>query len=115
LAPEKGKFTLGDLLNIFDGICELDGVIYVMTTYHKDMLDPALIRPGRVTVELELTLMKQPEIKEMLTYFYEPKSRQKDINLIDEIAQKIDGQMKPAQVENMCQNMTLNEFYESVQ
>lgn len=54
---QKDKaLTLDDLLNIWDGIRETPGRIIVVTSnfYHK--LDKALVRPGRIDIEVETTL-----------------------------------------------------------
>lgn len=47
------SLTLSGLLNVLDGLQAPDGVMYFMTTNHRGKLDPALIRPGRVDVQLE--------------------------------------------------------------
>jgi chaperone BCS1 len=49
-----GKLTFSGLLNALDGIAAQDGRIVVMTTNHPDKLDPALIRPGRADVHVDL-------------------------------------------------------------
>ena len=72
----KSKLTLADLLEVFDGVMEMkvntyhatylcnrllqqtqnrlfQGRLMVMTTNHPEKLDPALVRPGRVDVNME--------------------------------------------------------------
>ncbi|HEV7674420.1 MAG TPA: AAA family ATPase [Candidatus Angelobacter sp.] len=54
--PEKDGhkgLTLTGLLNSLDGFMAKDGSIVFMTTNHPELLDPALVRPGRVDFELE--------------------------------------------------------------
>ena len=46
--PEK--LTLATLLNILDGVLECPGRILIVSSNHPDMLDPALIRPGRIDI-----------------------------------------------------------------
>lgn len=46
--------TMGNILTTFDGIRELTNSITVLTTNHVDKLDPALVRPGRVTLHVQL-------------------------------------------------------------
>lgn len=53
---ERG-ITLSGILNALDGVMEMTGSIIIMTTNHVDKLDKALIRPGRITVNLELKFM----------------------------------------------------------
>ncbi|MCJ1329013.1 hypothetical protein MMC10_005690 [Thelotrema lepadinum] len=40
--------TLSGFLNIIDGVASSEGRILCMTTNHKEALDPAILRPGRV-------------------------------------------------------------------
>jgi hypothetical protein len=42
------KPSLGEILNVLDGVPERHGHILVMDTNHLAQLDPALVRPGRV-------------------------------------------------------------------
>uniref|UniRef100_A0A2N9GMA2 AAA+ ATPase domain-containing protein n=1 Tax=Fagus sylvatica TaxID=28930 RepID=A0A2N9GMA2_FAGSY len=51
------KFTLSGLLNFIDGLWSScgDERIIVFTTNHKDRLDPALLRPGRMDMHLHLS------------------------------------------------------------
>jgi chaperone BCS1 len=44
--------TLSGLLNVLDGFHAPENVIFVMTTNHVEMLDPALLRPGRIDYKL---------------------------------------------------------------
>jgi hypothetical protein len=51
------QFTLSGLLNFIDGLWSScgDERIIVFTTNHKDRLDPALLRPGRMDMHLHLS------------------------------------------------------------
>jgi chaperone BCS1 len=51
--PSQSGVTFSGFLNALDGIASPEGHILMMTTNHKDLLDPALIRPGRVDVDIE--------------------------------------------------------------
>ncbi len=54
-AGEDGaKLSFSGLLNAIDGVAAQEGRVLVMTTNHRDRLDPALIRPGRADVHVEL-------------------------------------------------------------
>ncbi len=48
MPPATKKPTLGEILNVLDGVPERHGHILVLDTNHLAKLDPALIRPGRV-------------------------------------------------------------------
>lgn len=47
-------FGLASVLNALDGIGSPSNVIFIFTTNHIDALDPALIRPGRIDLSLEI-------------------------------------------------------------
>jgi chaperone BCS1 len=44
--------TLSGLLNVLDGFFAPENVVFVMTTNYMEMLDPALLRPGRIDYRL---------------------------------------------------------------
>ncbi|KAF7840981.1 AAA-ATPase [Senna tora] len=54
---QKPKVTLSGLLNFIDGLWSScgDERIIVFTTNHKDRLDPALLRPGRMDVHIHMS------------------------------------------------------------
>ncbi len=43
----KSSLTLSGILNAIDGVASEESQILFMTTNHKELLDPAVIRPGR--------------------------------------------------------------------
>ena len=47
-----------------------------MTTNHKEMLDPALIRPGRVDMEEYFGNAKQEQILDILRHFFPEVSKE---------------------------------------
>lgn len=49
--PVEDEVTLAEILTVLDGTIEVPGRILIMTTNHPDLLDPALIRPGRIDVQ----------------------------------------------------------------
>jgi len=65
LKNEKNIVTLGDFLELLDGIIEINGRMLVMTTNHPEMLDPALIRPGRIDIMLEFKKLSKQNIYDM--------------------------------------------------
>ena len=53
----RSKLTLGGVLNFADGIRSSCGSerIFIFTTNHPERLDPALVRPGRMDMHIELS------------------------------------------------------------
>jgi SpoVK/Ycf46/Vps4 family AAA+-type ATPase len=64
------KITLGTMLTILDGIKPLTGSIIIMTTNHIEILDPALLRDGRVDAIIELGKMNLSNLKKIITKYY---------------------------------------------
>ncbi|KAF7732305.1 hypothetical protein EC973_005201 [Apophysomyces ossiformis] len=62
---EEHRFNLGTFLSILDGHTLEEGIIFIMTTNHKELLDPAVIRPGRMDVHLELALATHYQMRHM--------------------------------------------------
>ena len=92
---EKDKITLSFILNIIDGIRETPGRILIITSNDYNSLDPALIRPGRIDITLELKNASIDVIKEMYTHYY------KDIFPEDLEDLLINNIISPAKIVNM--------------
>ena len=84
------KITLSFILNILDGILETPGRILIMTSNYPEKLDKALLRPGRIDINLEVSYCDKAMIQEMYSFFYKKK-----INLDDT---KITKNITPAQL-----------------
>eukprot|EP00091_Calanus_sinicus_P010845 TRINITY_DN2489_c0_g1_i2.p1 TRINITY_DN2489_c0_g1~~TRINITY_DN2489_c0_g1_i2.p1 ORF type:complete len:357 (-),score=92.54 TRINITY_DN2489_c0_g1_i2:256-1326(-) len=67
---EEKKLTLADLLEVFDGVMEMKGRIMVITTNHPEKLDPALIRPGRVDVNVQFGHCQPDDILDIFKNLY---------------------------------------------
>ena len=63
---------LSTLLNVLDGVNSSNGVIYFLTTNYIDRIDKALIRPGRIHLQIEMKNFGYDQIKEMFNLFYDP-------------------------------------------
>lgn len=64
------KPTLGEILNVLDGVPERHGHILVIDTNHIERLDSALIRPGRVDRILTWSKMSSESIRAYLENYY---------------------------------------------
>lgn len=63
--------TFSGLLNALDGVGEPCGTLFFLTTNHIDRLDKALIRPGRVDVQVKVDFATDEQVGRMLTRFYD--------------------------------------------
>ncbi|KAA1473996.1 P-loop containing nucleoside triphosphate hydrolase protein [Dentipellis sp. KUC8613] len=66
------RITLSGLLNALDGISAQEGRLLFATTNRYTVLDPALIRPGRMDVHVEFRLASQYQAREMFRRFFIP-------------------------------------------
>lgn len=73
-SEEKKGVTMGGLLNVLDGQLAPHGVVVVMTTNHQEVLDPAIIRPGRIDLSEELGALDNYQLRKICKYFmgFEP-------------------------------------------
>lgn len=66
----KKDVTLSTLLNAFDGIRELPKSIIVMTTNYPERIDPALIRPGRITKHITVSALTAKQCNKLVRSYY---------------------------------------------
>lgn len=97
--PKERELTLSGLLNVLDGIQDSPGRIVVMTTNHREHLDPALIRPGRVTMDILMGGLT-PAHAVMMVLKYFPDAEREDLRALYSIAG--DRDLTPAALETLC-------------
>jgi hypothetical protein len=70
LSQAKCNNNLSYLLNMLDGIHECSGRILIMTTNKLDVLDKALIRPGRIDIKINFQKCSLYDISKMIEKFW---------------------------------------------
>ena len=85
--------NLSKLLNILDGLIETPGRIIIMTTNKLELLDKALIRPGRIDFKINFTKCSKKMAIDIINNFY-------DSN-IDDIFYN-DYTISPAELKQYC-------------
>jgi len=78
--------NLSYLLNILDGIKESQDRIIIMTTNHVEKLDPALIRPGRIDLNIKFKKASTKDIKEILNFYWKQEVPELDTSLNEQFA-----------------------------
>ena len=109
------ELNLSGLLNVLDGVVDTPGRMLVMTTNHPEMLDPALIRPGRIDKKLLLGYMSHTDIVCMIEHFFQTKIND---NHCKRLRLAIYGELKrqplrlmPAEIEQLAaENDTVEEM-----
>lgn len=99
---QDDKLTLSGLLNIFDGIMELNGPIVIVTTNCPEKLDPALIRHGRITRRIYFGKLGKTEFKQMISNIY-PEAL--DDPMFDTISEKNDLVWAPNDLHAKLENI----------
>lgn len=91
----KSGITLSGLLNAIDGIGAREGRLLFITSNHPDVLDAALVRPGRIDLRLHLGLAGEDEARAMFTKFFPDGD-------VDNFANEISGALPlaPAELQN---------------
>lgn len=64
------QISFSGLLNAIDGVASQEGRILIMTTNSRERLDSALIRPGRVDIEIEFGYASKETIRGIFTVLY---------------------------------------------
>ena len=117
LAPKRGsgagdvtERVLSQLLTEMDGIEALTGVVVLAATNRPDMLDPALLRPGRFDQKFELPLPDLFSRRDIFAVHTRNKPLAPDVDL-DQLAAAAD-QMSGAEIESVCRRAAMNAIRE---
>ena len=117
----KRKVGLAEILNCIDGIQAPVNTIYVFTTNHIENLDPALIRPGRCDVRLEVTGPTIETFRKFVVYHYGEDggkyidryfSNDIDVNPSITFAELQTDVMKGALVSDLCEKVKISKGVE---
>ncbi|MHA1990027.1 MAG: CDC48 family AAA ATPase [Candidatus Hodarchaeales archaeon] len=97
IVPIRGSDTtqvtervVSQLLTEMDGLESLKGVMVIAATNRPDLIDPALLRPGRFDIKIEIGLPELNDRIEILKVHLKNRPDSKDIS-IEELARNLDG------------------------
>ncbi len=120
IAPRRGmgmesgvtERVISQLLTEIDGLEPLNNVVVIASTNRPDILDPALLRPGRFD---RLVYVKPPDVegrREILGIYTEKMPLASDVNL-ELISRELDG-FVGADIEALCREAALNALREDI-
>jgi transitional endoplasmic reticulum ATPase len=95
-----GARVLSQLLTELDGIEELKGVLVLAATNRRDLLDPALVRPGRFDLEVELPLPDRATRRKVFQVHLRDRPVAPDVTA-EWLADQTDG-FSGAEIEGVC-------------
>ena len=78
----QSQLTLSGLLNAIDGVFSTYGRILIMTTNHPEVLDEALIRPGRIDCKYLFDNCDREQIRDLFKMFFNQLPNQDLLNEI---------------------------------
>lgn len=102
---DEREQTLNQLLVEMDGFEKNEGIIMIAATNRPDILDPALLRPGRFDRTIQISMPDVRERYEMLQVHTRNKKLSPKINLED-VAKSTAG-FSPAELENLTNEAAL--------
>lgn len=95
---DEEPITLDDILALWDGIRETPGRIMIISSNHYNDLDPALKRPGRIDITMELSYASRQIIAEMYKHLFETDI---DTSVLETVNDKF---YSPAEIINIYMN-----------
>ncbi|RLI94455.1 MAG: AAA family ATPase [Candidatus Altiarchaeales archaeon] len=101
---------VNQLLTEIDGIEELEGVVVIAATNRPDLIDPSLLRPGRIDLKIEIPLPDEKTREEIFKVHTRKMPLDKDVNL-KELAEKTSG-FTGADIEALCREAAMNALRE---
>ena len=112
-SQQGGIHTVTTLLNELDGIAELKGVFVLAATNKPEILDPALIRPGRLSETLYVGLPELEARRDILQLQIRHMKVSDDVELmtLSEVTEGFSG----AEIVNICQQAGYEAFEEQIQ
>ncbi|MFH0808421.1 MAG: CDC48 family AAA ATPase [archaeon] len=106
IGNDSGEKVVNQLLTELDGIEELENVIIIAATNRKDLIDPALLRPGRIEAHVELTNPDDKTIVKIFEVHTREMPLEKSVSL--ENLGKMAKGWTGAEIESVCRRAGLN-------
>lgn len=101
---EESRLTLSALLNNVDGVGSNHGRIFVMTTNHPDVLDPALLRHGRVDMLVALQFCSHEQIGLFFRFYYPGHSEEQLLSCVRKLCGFPPETFSPAEISSTMQH-----------
>ena len=106
MANDEREQTLNQLLAEMDGFESNDGVLVIAATNRKDVLDAALLRPGRFDRIITVALPDKNSRKDILKVHSKNKNLDSNINM--ELVAEMTGGFSGAQIKNLLNEAAIN-------
>ncbi len=110
-----GERVVSQLLTELDGLEELEDVVVIATTNRPDLIDPALLRPGRLDRHIHVPVPDETARRNIFEVHTDDKPIASDVDL-DSLARRTEGYVG-ADIEAVCREASMaasREFITSV-
>ncbi len=104
--------VVNQLLTEMDGIEELEKVIVVAATNRADLIDPGLLRPGRIDLKLEIGLPDEGARLDIFRVHAKNMPLEKNVDL-KELAKQL-SQVSGADIEGLCREAGMEAIREAI-
>ena len=94
------SLNLAGLLNVLDGVVDTPGRILIMTTNHPEVLDPALIRPGRINMKIHMQYMVCEDAISMIEHYIGKMTTEERTRFVAGYPKN--AKVSPATIEALC-------------
>jgi len=98
--------VVNQLLTELDGVEELEKVVVIAATNRRDLIDPSLLRPGRIDSIVELGMPDKKTREEIFKVHTKNMPLDKSVKILD-YAEKTEG-WTGADIEAICRNAGMN-------
>ncbi|HKL23809.1 MAG TPA: CDC48 family AAA ATPase [Candidatus Nanoarchaeia archaeon] len=102
-ATEK---VVNQLLSEMDGVEELEKVMVIAATNRKDLVDPALLRPGRIDANVELKVPDKKTREQIFQVHTKKMPLSKEVNVLDYVSRT--ENWTGAEIEALTRNAGIN-------
>lgn len=96
------RLSLAGLLNCLDGVVDSPGRLVIMTSNHPEKLDAALIRPGRINLQLYLGFVDACSAEAMVRHYFGATDAAASVGAAVDALIAFDRRFSPAQLEHLC-------------
>lgn len=110
---EIGDRVVSQLLTELDGIEDIEDVVVIATTNRPDIIDSALLRPGRLEKHIYISTPDAEERKQILRLHMEDLNTHEDVD-IEEISEKTEN-FVGADLESLCREAAMIATEELIQ
>jgi SpoVK/Ycf46/Vps4 family AAA+-type ATPase len=104
---EEPPLSIGDILNVMDGLLEHNGIITFFTANKISHLHEAILRPGRIDLKLEFGKSSAHNLKQILRSVFgvadaDGSAADALFEPIDRHSELFDRKWSPAEIEELC-------------